>query len=229
MSQRRFINSRIQDHWFHTIESPRRAEPSSTNMQPMKPHSLKLILRDMDTDLRISKFGGQPWWSGAPQWPTSKATGEQMMFVGQLLHPDGNRLFRFFITDDRKGDLRTFDPGCGESAVVVDGELLKNGYIERATGPSLERTKSSLLGLKTSIIPAYYAIELLDDMKGHRPYRDKIGGHPDWVNSGFEQYDNWELLFQLQTGAQIEYTLGDCGVLYALRNNENQAILVWQS
>ena len=37
----------------------------------------------------VTKFGGQPVWLEAPQWPVSRTTGEPMRFIGQVaLGPD---------------------------------------------------------------------------------------------------------------------------------------------
>ncbi|HNO61948.1 MAG TPA: hypothetical protein PKH44_15045, partial [Plasticicumulans sp.] len=32
----------------------------------------------------VTKFGGQPCWLKAPQWPLSRATGQPMRFIAQV-------------------------------------------------------------------------------------------------------------------------------------------------
>lgn len=71
----------------------------------------------------ISKFGGQPNWLAAPQWPLSRATGRPMRFICQVRLPTqlqhgGQQMAYIFMSDDDAAD-NTWDPEAGENAVIL--------------------------------------------------------------------------------------------------------------
>ena len=111
------------------------------------PTALKITWMAADTPVTddITKFGGQPHWLKAPQWPLSKTTGNPMRFIGQIAleppafqdHP--GKIAYIFITDESPAYVSgTWDPEGGENAIIIQ----PNGnYIGRttniSTGPTL--------------------------------------------------------------------------------------------
>jgi len=71
----------------------------------------------------VTKLGGLPVWVDEPTWPVSAATGQQMLFIGQVvidqrLFPvKTSRIAYLFITQETEtnaGQLGTWDPKSGE-------------------------------------------------------------------------------------------------------------------
>lgn len=121
----------------------------------------------------VTKFGGQPTWLDAPQWPISAAWGTPMRFVGQVaLQPDGDafiasgggvgdgpgRLAYIFVTHGDHGqDDESFDPDVvfpdgGENAVVVQPGTYSGPSRPLTTGPTLYHADGS---------PAEYLVDLV--------------------------------------------------------------------
>ncbi len=80
----------------------------------------------------VTKFGGQPVWLEAPEWPISRAAGIPMRFIGQIslddLHPGRGyegRMAYLFMTDAEPVDGEIglvsgqYDPEAGENAVIL--------------------------------------------------------------------------------------------------------------
>jgi hypothetical protein len=89
-----------------------------------------LVLRRSPVPIEepVTKFGGLPVWVGEPAWPTPVATGQKMLFIGQVvidkrLFPvEEHRLAYLFITeedDETVGQLETWNPSSGENAVII--------------------------------------------------------------------------------------------------------------
>mgnify|MGYP003384699468 CR=1 FL=1 len=92
----------------------------------------------------VTKFGGQPVWKQTPTWPISVRTGEQMMFICQiLLYPElfgqtVGRMAYLFMTDIERGLAATWDPDAGENAVIVHpGREPRVATKPLANGPSI--------------------------------------------------------------------------------------------
>jgi hypothetical protein len=90
----------------------------------------------------VAKLGGQPVWLEAPAWPMSRATGEQMVFIGQFPVPgdSAGMAYLFIADDDAVGD--TMSPAGGDNALLIQpgGRIPSFVAVEdRATGPSLWR------------------------------------------------------------------------------------------
>jgi len=74
----------------------------------------------------VTKFGGQPIWLHAPQWPFSQATGKPMRFICQIALDSAlfgeipARMAYLFISDGRTFVDNTFDPDGGEREGMVD-------------------------------------------------------------------------------------------------------------
>src|SRR5579862_4122523 len=112
----------------------------------------------------VTKFGGQPVWYDQPEWPLSRHTGAQMMFIGQvLLEPIifgeiKGRIAYLFITDDVSGVLATMDPFAGENAVIVQPGNTVVPVMRASTGPVLaargrpsRRAEAPECGVETSL------------------------------------------------------------------------------
>lgn len=96
----------------------------------------------------VTKFGGLPVWVEKPAWPVSAATGEQMLFIGQVvvdqpLFPVKTpRIAYLFITEvdeTNVGQLATADPNGGENAVVIQ-DLYPSRQAAIIDGPRLMET-----------------------------------------------------------------------------------------
>lgn len=163
------------------------------------------------TDRPIStpttKFGGQPVWLDAPQWPISTAWDRPMRFVGQIeLGPvlgevGQGRLAYVFVThadlDEGFFDPDVIDPEGGENAVIVQpGGNYPGPVSQLATGPAL-------YGDDGATVEFTVDLDLTDESGSQDPHvegtdGDRIGGTPqffqgdDWPDDG-----PWRLLLQL--------------------------------
>lgn len=72
-----------------------------------------------------TKFGGQPDWLTAAQWPLSNTTGNPMRFLCQIelderIFPTaGGKMAFIFMTDEDACIDGTWDPDGGENCVVI--------------------------------------------------------------------------------------------------------------
>lgn len=95
----------------------------------------------------VTKFGGQPVWVAAPQWPLSRSTRLPMRFICQIALDEpifGNlagRMAYVFLTDNEEPDPfvdSTYDPDGGENAVIIQPDGEYDGAVRpSATGPAL--------------------------------------------------------------------------------------------
>jgi len=80
----------------------------------------KVPIREM-----VTKFGGPPVWVKAPRWPTSRATGQPMQFIGQialdpeLFGPVRGRMAYLFMTDAEASVDGTWEPDSRENDVII--------------------------------------------------------------------------------------------------------------
>src|SRR4051812_27277543 len=92
----------------------------------------------------VTKFGGQPVWLDAPQWPISRATGQPMTFICQIvLTPDlfgmvFARMAYVFMTDV-DDIVETWDPDEGENAIILQPGPPSVPTQPLLTGPSIYR------------------------------------------------------------------------------------------
>lgn len=90
-----------------------------------------------------TQFGGQPYWKETPHWPLSSETGEQMLFLGQILleeqiFPGSNEMMAYIFIDEvevlyNEAIVIVLQPGIldpGNAHVTYN-------YIAEAQGPSL--------------------------------------------------------------------------------------------
>lgn len=171
------------------------------------PMKYTLSYREVHTPIAdpITKFGGQPVWIEAPQWPLSRQYGTPMQFIGQItlyanLFGDLEaRMAYLFLTDWTYEGMppATDDPDGGENAVILQpGGIWRGPSLPLYEGPSLyQRTFRNGCFEET---PCEYAVDLRlgedpetgawdevdpDDREAMRAYlnalsEDKIGGTP---------------------------------------------------
>jgi len=101
---------------------------------------------------QTTKFGGQPVWLDKPQWPLSRTLGIPMQFICQIaLDPSifgelPGRMAYLFMTDDERIGAKTSEANGGENAVIIQpGGVCRVQTIERSTGPTLERTETTII------------------------------------------------------------------------------------
>ena len=95
----------------------------------------------------ITKFGGQPCWLEAPQWPVSRSLGKPMDFICQIALADvpglpsglseNGRVAYLFITSDLEGDVvPSWEPEGGENAVIIQpGGRMIVATVDQAVNP----------------------------------------------------------------------------------------------
>jgi hypothetical protein len=98
----------------------------------------------------VTKFGGQPVWLEAPQWPIGRANDKPMEFIGQVaLDPQifgdipGKMAYIFMSgweDEEAEKDPESWDPDSGDNAVIIQpGGITHVPTQPLATGPSMER------------------------------------------------------------------------------------------
>ena len=205
----------------------------------------------------VTKFGGQPVWLEAPQWPVSRTTGEPMRFIGQvalgtdIFGPIDGRMCYLFMTFGGEFVHDTNEPDGGENAVIVQlGEPVVPVKNLRE-GPSLYRMVHHegqqfltpeacefAVELTTEEDPDYVSEDKREDWpdERHQEYDDsllgnKIGGTPGFIQGDeFPGGDFSMLILQLDsTEVPFFLNFGDCGVGYAfLSSNGRSGKFLWQ-
>lgn len=205
----------------------------------------------------VTKFGGLPVWVEEPTWPRSAATGEQMLFIGQVviarpLFPVETPCVAYlFITENPA--VETWDPQSGENAVIIqsasttrqptiiEGPSLRETYSEG----SVRMTRALELSANVRIepIPPEIPFEEVSQWDWPRqigyyaalePTQQKIGGRPDWIQSD-EAPEGWRLLLQISNfpwvngnALDVSWNFGT-GKCYVLISPDcSRGILLWQ-
>ena len=195
----------------------------------------------------VTKFGGQPVWVAAPEWPLSRETGEPMRFICQaaidpeLFGGEPGRVAYLFMTDGEEYVDGTWEPGGGENAVIIqpDGDNVETSSL--ATGPSLYRMEEREGEELLQPVPCEYAVDLKadtdpepgseDDDEGAAYEEVKIGGTPVFIQG--EEYpagDGWRLLLQIDSASVPFYVnFGDTGTGYAFLSADGRSgKFLWQ-
>ena len=147
----------------------------------------------------VSKFGGQPVWLEAPQWPVSRSLGVPMQFVCQVNLDDvpglraavstPARMAYFFITDPpdvMNFNYNTFEPEGGENAVILQpaGSDPAVAILPQAEGPSLLRRDAAV----QDFVPVECAVEFSPQEEPDWPeFRDgagRLGVCRDHIDTG---------------------------------------------
>ncbi len=147
--------------------------------------SIDLIKVDQPIDELVTKFGGQPVWFHAPQWPISKSTGKPMEFIGQISLKDApfqSRIGKMAYLFMSQGvEDCGFTPDGGECAVVVQPGIVNVMTIPQATGPTIQSLEIQPSG-KLRKYHAEYAVHLT---KQDETYTLSAG--PDEFSEAFEE------------------------------------------
>jgi uncharacterized protein YwqG len=220
-----------------------------------KKYSIGFKLSDSPISKPITKFGGQPVWINQREWPISKVTGKPMMFIGQIRLESGlfgrieGKMAYIFMTEDKKGDAKTWDPDSGENAIIIQPGNNRIKVLPIDMGPSLSRlVKKKGTGI---IKPCEYSAKL---NLGKDPYYiteyeredwdeitfkkyaktlfgNKLGGTPIFLQGEeFPKGGPWNLLLQLDsTKVPFLINFGDAGIGYAFISKDGKkAKFLWQ-
>jgi len=213
-----------------------------------------LSFREVEAPIagRVTKFGGQPAWLTAPQWPVSRATGEPMRFLCQIaldapVFGDlAGRMAYLFISDGETFVDNTYDPDGGENALIIQPGHYEGKITGAATGPTLEKAIDNPARRLRDFFAAEYAVELLpgedpDEIEADAaelaedeiaPWdENKIGGAPAWFQ-GPEYLSGgpWKLLLQFDSASvPFDVNFGDAGIGYAFIALDGQTgKFLWQ-
>lgn len=186
------------------------------------PDHARLHLRRTTTPINapVTKLGGLPAWVNGPAWPSSRRLGTPMLFIGQitvepaLFNVSPGRIAYIFITADPRID-NTWEPHGGENAVIVQ-QSHPTRAAESSHGPKLQETiirngKSISIDVELEATLEFRAdperIEvprgpLSQAAREALSYRlaashQKIGGSPDWEQTGNGVPKDFRLLLQL--------------------------------
>src|SRR5947209_3033123 len=115
----------------------------------------------------VTKFGGQPVWLSAPQWPLGKTDGKPMRFICQVQLPQaircgGQEMAYIFMTDSVGGE--SWAPEKGDNAVILQPAPF-NPHVEvsaTSSGPTLQMMKPGVTGNRLVPVDCEYRAELLE-------------------------------------------------------------------
>jgi uncharacterized protein YwqG len=194
---------------------------------------------------RVTKFGGQPVWAEAPQWPLSKETGNPMRFIGQIALDEAvfpkaaGKLAYIFMTDEQDYVDGTYEPDGGENAVIIQPGGAAPAVATRPlpTGPTLFDMVDEPAEKRLVAQEREYAVRLSnatepafvnennrrdwseDEFAKYAQALDgnKIGGSPIFLQADeFPAGGEWKLLLQLDsTEVPFSVNFGDAGIAYA--------------
>ncbi len=214
-----------------------------------------LVLHEVQQPITqpTTKFGGQPTWLTAPQWPLSRSTEEPMQFICQIAldpHVFGEipgRMAYLFITDDTFVD-DTFDPDSGENAVIIQPGTSEIPTEPLLTGPTLYKMVNHPSQQELIPVSCEFAVEaspgedpeVIVEPDGSSPAwtqftelrsEIKVGGTPVFLQGPeFPAGGNWRLLLQLDSATAPFYiNFGDAGVGYAFLSEDGKSgKFLWQ-
>jgi uncharacterized protein YwqG len=205
---------------------------------------------ELDINAPVTKFGGQPVWIGAPQWPLSKELGAPMRFICQIALDEeifpgcSGKMAYIFMTDSEEYVDGTWEPDGGENAVIIQpGEKLLVSVKNIVNGPSLQnyvsveghdRLQPQNVILEVQCIlnddPDFISQDHFSVMSEEQlqAYCDKLSGNKIGGTPGFLQNDefpndshSWKLLLQIDScGVPFSINFGDAGIGYAFINED---------
>lgn len=193
----------------------------------------------------VTKFGGQPAWIEAPQWPLSRQTGNPMRFICQIALDEasfpmaGGKIAYIFMTDEDEYVDGTWEPDGGENAVIIQPGGTTTGIATSAIapGPSLYDMVDESGARRLVAQEREYSVRLTSADEPHfvaehdrsdwsedefAKYAEalegnKIGGSPIFLQADeFPSGAEWKLLLQLDS-TQVPFSInfGDAGIAYA--------------
>lgn len=197
----------------------------------------------------VTKFGGQPVWLDAPQWPLSRETGNPMRFLcqialdGRLFAEGAGKMAYIFMTDEEDFVDGTYEADGGENAVIIQPGGVAPACELRgdATGPTLSEVvdvpgsrglntedREYAVQLTRASEPDFVSEEVRADWSEEQfgAYAEaldgnKIGGSPLFLQADeFPQGGPWKLLLQLDsTQVPFPVNFGDAGIAYIFIND----------
>lgn len=213
--------------------------------EPLQVRSVpRLALVDATNgDRPAARFGGQPDWLEAPQWPVT-SEGRPLTFYGQLPLAGGRMAYVFVSAGDR---AETWTPlGDGNALIVQPGGWSQLQTRATATGPQLwERAHDDErfrpiperwvpiehhVGIEPGHDPAEWSWPQLapDEIRNdeHGAW-NKIGGTPLWLQGdATPPGEGWEFAFQFSAGWAGE-EMGDGAECYGFLNRDGRAAFCW--
>lgn len=203
----------------------------------------------------VTKFGGQPNWIEAPQWPISKSTGLPMRFICQITLEQFNtssKIAYIFMTDEEDHIDGTWEPDGGENAIILQPSNEEYPSVKTLkTGPTLYEMVKKLFS--KTLVPknVKYNVTLTqeeepefvdesertgwDDQQWEKYAealdKNKIKGTPLFLqNTEYPDSGSWNLLMQLDsTSVPFFVNFGDAGIGYAfLSQDGTKAKFLWQ-
>ena len=218
----------------------------------------KLVTAAAPIAAAVTKFGGQPHWVAAPQWPLSRLTEKPMQFIAQIrLDPPlfagvGGRMAYLFMSGDDEYVDSTWEPDGGENALVIQPGLYDGPSAPLRAGPSLYRLVEQPGQSHYEREPVEFGIEShLVQEPDYQPRDEraewtaqateayvrglsgnKIGGAPLFLQGDeFPPGATWRLVMQLDSAAVPFFVnFGDAGVGYAfIDESERLGRFLWQS
>lgn len=172
----------------------------------MKTFKIETFISQSSDERYITKFGGQPDWIAAPQWPVSLPWDSRpLKFIGQIRLNDfyneleGLSLAYIFLTqpDDRIDpffDPDIIHPDKGENAVIIQPNGKVPEYIHTENFPTGPTVDSNYIW-----IPQITEGEETESMEAEQMDIDKFCGIPAFFQDSKVE-SGTPLLLQLHTG-----------------------------
>lgn len=200
-----------------------------------------------------TKFGGQPVWLEAPEWPLNKNTKEPLAFIGQVMldekiyGPSKAKVAYLFINPEE--DTENYAPEDGENAVIMQpGNNTFYECVAQATGPAMQHDTRA--GFDTEGLCEFAAqVTLQQDAPVAEDKYKRIrldlenppssviqqenvhavlGGQPAWLQAPDFPFEEARLIIQMEDDVPLKLDFGR-GDLYAFMNQDgSQAKCLWQ-
>jgi hypothetical protein len=189
---------------------------------------------------RVAKFGGQPDWREAPEWPTAEG-GRPIVFYGQVpLIGQPERTAYIFVDCGPEWEARHGRPlDAGNAVVVQPGPPTHLPTIPLAEGPVLYRPVLSPPRLRRLYKEAPYEtffplVQNADPPEWDEPGGEsrtdwnKIGGTPRYLQSEeLPPGEGWKFAFQF--GADnVGRELADGAECYGFVDETGRGAFLWQ-
>jgi len=191
-----------------------------------------------------TKFGGSPVWLQGSEWPLSRATGQPMIFIGQIalaqtgLFPGAVAQMAYVFIGGEVVEM-TWHPDAGENAVILQPGRCEVPHRELSSGPTItgydpvtgavsDQPVEFSVNLSRRSEPDYVppaqrlqwsnaqTLQYMDSLQGN-----KIGGSPLPIHDNELPFDPWRLLLQLNSLRTPFYVnFGSDGVGYVVANED---------
>ena len=219
--------------------------------KPVKNHYLLNFKKNEPGRKGKTKFGGQPDWYQASEWPLSKEYGEPMQFICQIeLEAIGfgnygaKYAYLFMSGMDLEAD-ETWEADGGENAIILQPGDNSRFKVRKITkGPSISDEEEAPEGCHVELQLSRGEQTLKDEQEG---IATKLAGEPNFLQGAnypfnsksrvemidgkeVETKEEWHLLLQLYE-FKLPYLVnfGAGGIGYGfIRNDGKMAKFFWQ-